>query len=381
MKGKLSALKYVRNNKKQVGILISVIALTFTVMYVVNAVLMCTVESFKVVFLEQPKKTAYVELTLESMGLVKDESLTNEMYLERRAEIVEELKDQEGIDGAYYTSVLSARYEGIIGETRFLFPLLEKDQIQSYLDHMDARLIEGRMPENEGEVIIDSRIMKNNKLKTGDLFDEDLFGDSYIITGVLESDSFACVGIPNNSNNGIYYTVFCDENNCDMKKLFSDIGIELTSLDSIIDINTQAEFYEIECKSVINTALTAIIIVVMIFLAISVLVAYISSMRSRMNEYCLYTSIGFSRSEVYGMIMREILFDFISGMLFGTILTVILMFILKTTVTEPVGLILKAFYPRQLLKITASFAAIIEILQIPIIVIINSIKTIDRIEE
>lgn len=381
MKGKLSALKYVRNNKKQVGILISVIALTFTVMYVVNAVLMCTVESFKVVFLEQPKKTAYVELTLESMGLVKDESLTNEMYLERRAEILEELKDHKGIDGAYYTSVLSARYEGIIGETRFLFPLLEKDQIQSYLDHMDARLIEGRMPENEGEVIIDSRIMKNNKLKTGDLFDEDLFGDSYIITGVLESDSFACVGIPNNSNNGIYYTVFCDENNCDMKKLFSDIGIELTSLDSIIDINTQAEFYEIECKSVINTALTAIIIVVMIFLAISVLVAYISSMRSRMNEYCLYTSIGFSRSEVYGMIMREILFDFISGMLFGTILTVILMFILKTTVTEPVGLILKAFYPRQLLKITASFAAIIEILQIPIIVIINSIKTIDRIEE
>ena len=119
----------------------------------------------------------------------------------------------------------------------------------------------------------------------------------------------------------------------------------------------------------------------MIFLAISVLVAYISSMRSRMNEYCLYTSLGFSRSEVYGMIMREILFDFISGMLFGTILTVILMFILKTTVTEPVGLILKAFYPRQLLKITASFAAIIEILQIPIIVIINSIKTIDRIEE
>ena len=381
MKGKLSALKYVRNNKKQVGILISVIALTFTVMYVVNAVLMCTVESFKVVFLEQPKKTAYVELTLESMGLVNDESLTNEMYKERRLEILEELKDHKGIDGAYYTSVLSARYEGIIGETRFLFPLLEKDQIQSYLDHMDARLIEGRMPENEGEVIIDSRIMKNNKLKTGDLFDEDLFGDSYIITGVLESDIFACAGIPNGSNNGIYYTVFCDENNCDMKKLFSDIGIELTSLDSIIDINTQAEFYETECKSVINTALTAIIIVVMIFLAISVLVAYISSMRSRMNEYCLYTSLGFSRIEVYGMIMREILFDFISGMLFGTILTVILMFILKTTVTEPVGLILKAFYPRQLLKITASFAAIIEILQIPIIVIINSIKTIDRIEE
>ena len=128
MKGKLSALKYVRNNKKQVGILISVIALTFTVMYVVNAVLMCTVESFKVVFLEQPKKTAYVELTLESMGLVNDESLTNEMYRERRLEILEELKDHKGIDGAYYTSVLSARYEGIIGETRFLFPLLEKDQ-------------------------------------------------------------------------------------------------------------------------------------------------------------------------------------------------------------------------------------------------------------
>ncbi len=45
------------------------------------------------------------------------------------------------------------------------------------------------------------------------------------------------------------------------------------------------------------------------------------------------------------------------------------------------GLKYKYFYPEHLLRILAAFAAIIGVLQIPISVTINNIKTIDMIEE
>ena len=104
-------------------------------------------------------------------------------------------------------------------------------------------------------------------------------------------------------------------------------------------------------------------------------------MRSRVNEYCLYTSIGFGRKDVYGMIMREILLIFGISIILGGIVTVIIMIYFGNCVLEPMGLIYKYFYPEHLLRILAAFVAIVGVLQIPISVTINNIKTIDMIEE
>ena len=116
-------------------------------------------------------------------------------------------------------------------------------------------------------------------------------------------------------------------------------------------------------------------------LTISILVAYVSFMRNRVNEYCLYTSIGFARKDIYGMMMRELSLIFGFSILIGAAVTIVIMLLLGHFVLDNLGLIYKYFYPEHLLRILAAFLVTVGILQIPIIVTINNIKTIDRIEE
>ena len=47
MKSKLSALKFVRNNKKQVWVMLVALSLTFMTMYLINFLLLTTQESFR----------------------------------------------------------------------------------------------------------------------------------------------------------------------------------------------------------------------------------------------------------------------------------------------------------------------------------------------
>ena len=81
------------------------------------------------------------------------------------------------------------------------------------------------------------------------------------------------------------------------------------------------------------------------------------------------------------MMMREIVIIFGISIILGAALTIVIMIYLGKFVLEPLGLIYKYFYPEHLLRIVAAFVAIIGLLQIPISVTVNNIKTIDRIEE
>ncbi len=386
MKRKLSALKFVRNNKKQVWVMMVAIALTFMTMYIINFLLLTTSESFKELFWEQPKKVAYVSLTPGTMGVDKEDYASGEEYNlaidTARNKIIEDIKKHEGIVDATLTQTLSVGYQGIVGDVGYDFPLFSKEQIPEYVNHMEARLIEGRMPEGDGEILVDETILKNQKMKIGGYFNEQNFGQTFKVVGVLESEYLVCVGTPMGyTNSGWYIVVLCDEANSDMTKLLSDIGIIPTENDTIFDAPDWADMYRTMVTEQIDAALFVILVVVSIFLAISILVAYVSFMRSRVNEYCLYTSIGYGRKDVYGMIMREIFIIFGISIIIGAAIAVVVMICFGTFLLEPLGLIYKYFYPNHLLRILAAFAAIIGLLQIPVSVTIGNIKTIDMIEE
>lgn len=386
MKSKLSALKFVRNNKKQVWVMIIALALTFMTMYIINFLFLTTEESFKTLFLEQPKRVAYLDLTPDTMGVDKEAYASNDEYNsavnKARDKIIADMKKHEGISDAVLTQALYAHYQGIVGEVGYDFPLLSKEQIPEFVNHMDAKLIDGRMPEGDGEVLVDEKVLKNQKMEIGGYFNESAFGQNFKVVGVLESGYMTCVGTPMGyTNSGWYIVVLCDEENADMTKVLHDIGITPSEYDTIYDSVDWADMYKEMVTGQLDAALLAILIVVIIFLAISILVAYISFMRSRVNEYCLYISIGFGRKDVYGMILREILIIFGISIILGSVVTVIIMFGMGNSVLEPMGLIYKYFYPEHLLRILAAFAAIIGVLQIPISVTINNIKTIDMIEE
>lgn len=386
MKNKLSALKFVLNNKRQVWVMIVALSLTFMTMYIINFLFLTTKESFKALFLEQPKRVAYLDLSVDTMGVKREDGASQDAYdmaiNKKREEVIAAIKKHEGIRDAILTQTLSASYQGIVGQVGYDFPLLSKEQIPKFVEHMGAKLIEGRMPKGEGEILVDKKVLKNKKMKVGGYFNESSFGHTFKVVGVLASDYMTCVGTPRGyTNTGWYIVVLCDEANADMLKVLGDIGLTPTEYDTIFDVVDWAKMYREMVTEQLDAALVSILVVVIIFLAISILAAYVSFMRNRVNEYCLYTSIGFGRKDVYGMIMREILIIFGSSIIIGSFVTVVMMICFGNLILEPMGLIYRYFYPEHLLRILAAFAAIVGILQMPIAVTINNIKTIDRIEE
>lgn len=386
MKSKLSALKFVRCNKRQVWVLIAALSLTFMAMYTINFLFLTTKESFKALFLEQPKKVAFLYISSDTMGVQKQDYNSDDEYnaaIDKvRNKMIADIKKHDGISDAIFTQTLSANYQGIIGNIVFNFPLLSKHQIPEFVNHMGAKLIEGRMPGGDGEILVDEKILKNQRMELGGYFNEASFGKNFKVVGVLESDYMTCVGTPMGyTNTGWGIAVFCDELNADMTKVLRDVGITVKENDTINDLAEWGKMYKEQVTDQLDIALLAILIVVIIFLAISIVVAYVSFMHSRVNEYCLYTSIGFGRKDVYGMIMREIFLIFGLSIILGIAVTIVIMIYFGEYILQPMGLIYKYFYPEHLIRIIAAFVAIIGILQIPISVTVNNIKTIDMIED
>lgn len=386
MKSRLSALNYVKNNKKTVGVLIIALALSFMAMYAVYVLLATTIESFKPIMLEMPKKVSYISLCPKTMGVEKkdyDSSDEYEAAIEnRRDEIINELKKHKGIEDAYFTQILRCRYKSVIGQWAYEFPITEPERIPQFLEHTEAKLIEGRLPSGDGEILVDSVIMKNQNLKVGDWFMESWFGEVFKVTGVIESKYMVCIGTPMGyTNSGFFITVLNDENTSDMNALLLEQGIHVTEEDEIDDAETGYKDYKEEIKDMIEEVISVINLVVMVFLAISVLVAYISFMRNRINEYCLYSSIGYSRADVYGMMIREMFIIFGIGIVLGIVLSIAMAYVINRFLIEPKGLITHVVYGERIFGIIASYVFVMGILQLPVLFSIQEIKTIDVIDD
>ena len=166
-----------------------------------------------------------------------------------------------------------------------------------------------------------------------------------------------------------------------MTALVKELGINVTDAEEINDGVEAKRFYDTEVKGVMDKVIDVIFLVVMIFLAFTVFIAYISYLRNRINEYCLYMSIGYSRSAVYGMIMREMAFIFGAGAVLGLLLGLGCAYILHEAVVVAKGLVCRVVMPEQICRILVTYLLIMGILQIPVAININAVKTIDAIEE
>lgn len=387
MKSRLSAMKYIKNNKRASFVLILALALTFMAMYVVAFCFIVTIESFKPICLELPKKICYVNLTSETLGVDpedygEDTKEFAKAYREARDKFKENLEKVDGISKVYYAQTLHAQYTAIGGEFGVPFPLVEPGEVPFIAEHLGAELIEGRFPEGDGEIVADEHILKNNGMQVGDWFLRDNYGEVFKVVGVLRSDNMACVGTPNGGyNTGWYHIILCDEKTAVFSDLAEKLGLTLHELDGISDLESSRESYDESVVDVVQAVIEIVLLVVMIFLTIAVLVAYISFMRNRVNEYCLYASIGYSKKSIYGLIMREMFILFVLGIVIGAIVSIGVMELVYLFVIEPKGLVAKWFLDDQLLRIAAAFAVIVGVLQIPILIAVNKIKTIDLMED
>lgn len=386
MKKGISAVKYIRNNKRTCFVLIIAFALTIMVMYVINFLLSATKESFKTIMLEMPKKVMYANLSDEAYGINEEDFATHEEYVDKYQETVEETENKmRALDGVKFVKraqKIDTKYAGIIGMVVYETPLLEKEEIKGYIDHFNAKLIDGKMPEEPGDILVDKNVFANRHYEIGGYYMKDFYGETFKVCGVIESDYMICVGIPNGFTNSGWYTVICiDEPITQFKDIAEKLDLNISETEDIIDANDYRAFYDDDVVKSIDSSMDIIILVVMIFLAISVIVAYVSFMRNRVSEYCLYSSIGYSKKSIYAMMMREMIIIFAAGIIIGAMIAGVIVIFLNKTAVEPMGLIGKLVDLNQISKIMTAIICIIGLLQIPAVMTINSIKTIDMIED
>ena len=172
-----------------------------------------------------------------------------------------------------------------------------------------------------------------------------------------------------------------DEANADLTAFFTEMGVELSAGDIVYDLPAHREHFREDCDELIADIVNTISAVVMFFVAVTMLIAYVSFLRNRVNEYCLYASIGYRRWEVYGMMMREMTIIFGIGFLLGTVMALPTALIVKTAILDPAGIVSVAWYPVMIAKLGAIMLLILGLLQIPVLVSIRKIKTIDEIED
>ena len=282
MMGHLSAGKFIKNNKKQVAVIVVALTLSVMGMYVVGSILASTRESFRPLLVDSLKYQMYLEVSAETL----DKAVPGEarLYRERNRELAARLEQLPEVKRAYYSEWSQFTVHALMGMLVTEMPLLEPEDIPDYLAHMKSKLVEGRLPEKDFELVVDSAVMRNQGYRIGDKPGQGL----WTIVGVSDGPYMSCVGTTAHGNNsGVGLIVLTEEGVDSAEDLFAKIGVHLTSLDRVsADARKGREMFQTEIIDEIDGALLAVLISAIALLTVSITVAYNSYMRNRINEYC-----------------------------------------------------------------------------------------------
>ena len=386
MEQKLSAMRYVKNNKRRVAVLVVSLSLCFMLTYLVNFLLSSTEETFRIMLVDNTEKIQYVRLAGSSLGIdvehVEQEEL-HQLYLEKNLELTEKLKGYEEVSEAFYAQILYNEVKAAIGEWQGEIPLVEKEQVPIILEHYGTKVCEGRMPEHPGEIVLDRACMKNGDYELNDYFDMESLDDTVKIVGILDCDSYFGCGIPSEEYQlSTSIVILSDGSIQDITTLLEQEGIFIREgFDTVVDAKVGKEDLQKEVIDVIGKSESVIYIGVMLLLSLSLYIVYTMYLRDRRNEWCLYCSIGYSKKEIYRSILRELFFTFGLAVVIGAGLTMMLVVGLDFGMIRPMGIRCRYFYPETILEILCAYMLLIGLLQIPIRYALYKIRTIDAMED
>lgn len=386
MSQKLSAMKYIKNNKRRVSVLIVSLTLCFVLVYLTQFLLSSTETTYSSILLDNPKKIQYLDLAASSLGIDVDNVSSEEIvdqYREKSLKLMNELKKNDRIRNVFYAPVVYVKIQGIVGWSGTEIPLVRREEIPELLEAFDARVIEGRLPKKAGEVVVNKGTMLNQHFEIGGNFMEEYYEDQYTVVGVLDCPEYFGCGIPletDNQNQLNSIVVLSDIE--DMTEVLNEQGLSLRkNFDTVLDVKTMKQTLKKEVVDVIGSSTKYIYLGITILLFLAMLVVYTSYLRDRHKEWCLYCSIGFSRKEIYFAIMRELLFTFGFALLVGIVIIAASVVLLDYAMIKPQGLLCIYFQPKTLGEILCTYMLLIGALQLPVRYAIYRIRTIDAIDD
>ena len=387
MPQKLSAMNYIKNNRRRTSVLIVALGLCFVLTYLTQFLLSTTEETFRSICVENTKKIQYINLAGSSLGL--DITLDLEellpLYVQANLDLGERLKGHEGVKEVIYGQILYEYIRPAVGRMTVELPFVKAEELPGILEYMGAVLVEGRMPEAPGEMVLDQASMKNNGFVLNGYFDEDNMGTSCKIVGVLDCDSYFGCGINYemaSATTDFNSLIVLSEGIEDLGALLLEEGIEVRdSYDNIFDYKKGMEFLQTDVIDAIGNPSKFIYLGVMLLLSIALIIVYSMYLRDRHEEWCLYSSIGYARKTVYMAILRELLFTFAAALTIGGLIVFGVELLLDVVMIQPNGLKCRYFSPSALGEILCSYVLIFGILQLPVRYALHKIRTVDVLEE
>ncbi len=388
MTQKLSAWNYIKNNRRRVSVLVVSLTLGFVLLYVTQLLLSAVVEadSLCVLFAQ---KVQYVRLSTETLGLgdsfaESDEELES-LHMEYRAKqlaLADRLRAVDGVKAVWYTQRINIAINCGTGTAYSTCPLLERDEIPVYLEHMGVALAEGRLPEQPGEVVIDRLLLRNTKSELNGILQEDWFGEDFTVVGVLDTEQYLACGIPTEHRDYTsLLTVLSDGSIEDMSAVLLELGITVVpGRDQVFDYRFAEEEARDTAES-IGRSISLMKIAVLVCLFLALFIVYTTYLRDRHQEWCLYCSIGYSRKIIYAAIVRELLFTFALAILLSSVLSAVLAILLDCMLLQPMGLLCRRFNAEAIGEILCAFTLFFGILQIPVRFALYRIRTIDAMED
>ena len=375
---KLSPMRYIRNNKRRVSVLVVSLSLCIAIIYVVNFLVMTTDAMSRNVFLDTRKLSCIIGFTLnfeDDEYADKDNDELKKIWNDIYRENAQKLDQEENIVKAIPFYPVNIQISPPIGTLGFNLPFIDTENADVLLEHMGATIIEGHLPEKPYEIALDKATMLNRGFSVGEKIND------FTITAILKCDYYFGYGIIGNERyNGLnILTKECVE---DATTLFPLIGREYNKdTDLLDDYNTFMHYYEMDVKKQLVDSTKYIYVGIFILLFVSLFVVYTTYLRDRHNEWCLYCSIGYSRKSIYLSIIGELLFTFIGAILAGTVITTAMVFILDALMMSPKGMMCQYFYPDKILEILCAFVLFFGLLQLPIRYALYKIRTIDAMED
>ncbi len=386
MSQKIPAFYYIKNNKRRVSVLVVSLAMFFIITYMSMFLLSTTSETFRSVLTESTKYIQYILLTDKDMdidaGILQD-GITEEDYMDavnkKYNSIKGDFKKCKGIEDVFIVQTEYAYVTSIVGNYYIEIPMTNKKQMDILLKHMGAELADGRLPEKKDEVVLDRKIIKNHGYKKGDTLNRN---SDVKIVGIIECDYYFGCGIANNNKTftNPELCVVTDGTVHNLEKTIEKQGVILENSE-FIDLANGEKKLQDEIIDTISGSTNFIFAGIMVIVAILVVIVNISYMRDRRSEWCLYSSIGYSRKAVYYSILREMLFVFVTALLTAAVVSIILMKLLDIFLITELGLTCLYFIPETLIEILCAYIALFGILQIPVRFEIYKIKTIDAIDD
>ena len=256
--------------------------------------------------------------------------------------------------------------------------LVSKDNVQAIMDHIGAFMVKGDMPSEDKEIVIDELYSANQDLGIGDTLGITEY-DRYKIVGILKSDCYLMTGVSDAAADSRCVVVLSSSKGASIKQLLDSSGYDTGAL-VIVDNVTRGE--DIDRHVIMVESFSGIVIIAStVVIVICLLVMANMYLKDRRAEWCYYYSIGYSRSDIYLSVIKELLLTILGSVFLGAIGATVVYALVKNLILLPAGINPVFVLPEKGLRSIISMWFVFALIQPMIYFNMQKIDTIDLVEK